>query len=92
MDVDVLFVPQMPKPCALAFSLAISIASWRTTMPAFLPPSRHALSVVSCSRLTGTHAGSLAMPFVVTLMMPWLFPRSCAYIMTSRRTRVSSSS
>ena len=32
------------------------------------------------------------MPLVVTLMMPWLFPRSCAYIMTSRSTRVSASS
>ena len=80
-----LFVPQMPNPCVLAFSMAMSIALWMTTMPAFLLPLRHADSCVSCSIAMGAHAGSLAMPFVVTLMMPWLFPLSCAYIMTSSK-------
>ena len=92
MDVDVLLVPQMPKPCVLALSIAMSIALWMTTMPAFLFPLRHADSCVSCSTWIGDAAGSRAMPFVVTLMMPWLFPLSCAYIMTSSKTAVSSSS
>jgi hypothetical protein len=88
----VLFVPQIPNPCVSAFSAAICIARCNTTMPAFLPPFRLALNIVSCSVVTGTHEGSRAMPLVVTLMMPWLLPRSCAYIMTSRSTCVSASS
>ena len=92
MEVEVLLVPQMPKPCSAAFFAATSIAWESTTMPAFLLPLRHALSIVSCSTTTGVAVGSRAMPLVVTLMIPWLLPRSWAYIMTSRSVWVSWSS
>ena len=89
MDVLVLHVPTIPNPCSFAFSCATRVASAKTSIPCVFLPSIAAESFVSCVTTIGSASGAIASPFVVTLMIPWLFPRNCAYMSTSKITLAS---
>ena len=52
--------------------------------PASPPPLMTALSRVSRVVCIGCALAARFMPPVVILMMPWLLPRTCAYIMTCK--------